>query len=92
MAVFGMLMRLKDLLAVSHLLVGPGPAWYTLSAHAPKYTENPGTSLYISVEQSVNSWQCCQIVNKVHNILPLAELFYEQQSICELSMNIHQVL
>ena len=28
-------------------------AWYTLSAHAPKCTENPGTS-YISVKQSVN--------------------------------------
>ena len=28
-------------------------AWYTLSAHAPKCTQNPGTS-YISIKQSVN--------------------------------------
>ena len=28
-------------------------AWYTLSAHVPKCTENPGTS-YISVKQSIN--------------------------------------
>ena len=39
--------------------------------------------------------QCCQIMNKVHifmNILPFVELFYELQSICELSMNFCQVL
>ena len=41
---------------ISHPSLVPRPekrAWYTLSAHAPKCTENPGTS-YISVKQSVN--------------------------------------